>query len=153
MEIITFALFLRVCCVSLTGFMASAAAVTPGRAVAAVLSLCPTVQQTGGQGACPELYCLLSIFWFQQPGTTAAQTLGREVLRVQSHKQSHFTSRMRRRGKAASRNWSEMLSLVSLFGGSCFMRVQQTSWLPAAGQSKQKYMVSTLKTRWAAMRK
>lgn len=60
-----------------------------------------------------------------QPGTTAAQPLGRGVLRGQSRKWSHPSSGMRRRWEAARRN--------SLFGGSCLMSTQQTSWLPAAG--------------------
>lgn len=75
------------------------------------------------------------------------------LLRGQSHKQFHFSSRVRRRGKAASRNWSEELRPVSLFGVSCFMRMQQTRWLPAVNQTKQKDVVSALKTRWAVMRK
>lgn len=68
-----------------------------------------------------------------QPSTTAVQLLGRGVLRDQSHKQSPYIRRMRKRGEAAIRNQP-----ASLFGGSCFMSKEQTSWLPAAGIGRRK---------------
>lgn len=85
------------CVLCLTGSVALAAAVSV-----------PAPQTCNPEGqTCPKPAPNLPAVHLlvQQLGTTAAQTLGREVWRVQSHKQCHFSSRMRRRGEAASRNW------------------------------------------------
>lgn len=162
MEIIIFVVSLSVCCVSLTGFVVPSAALALGRAVVAVLSPCPTDQQTWAtrsllKTALPVVHLLLVPAarhpWLHKHLVEVVWSTTFGLLRGQSHKQSHWSSRMRRRGKAACRSWSEELNPASSSGGSCFMRVQQTTWVPAASQTKQKDVVSALKTRWAVMRK
>lgn len=66
MERMTFVVFLCVCCVSLTGFMAPAAELSLGRAAAAALKPCPGDQQTQVERILPEM--MLHVICLQMPG-------------------------------------------------------------------------------------
>lgn len=66
MERMTFVVFLCVCRVSLTGFMAPAAELSLGRAAAAALKPCPGDQQTRVEKILPEM--MLHVICLQMSG-------------------------------------------------------------------------------------